>query len=161
MKKSIKLFFCVSLLGMLAVAAFSCSEDTDCSKAARPMLQCYLYHLNPTTGGVVKDTLNELSITALGTDSVIINRQQNVKDLSLPLQYSQEQTDLVFHYNEEITDTVRFTHTNTPYFLSLDCAYQIRQTVTAVHYTRHKLDSISIKDNAAGIYGKENIQLFY
>lgn len=161
MKQSIKLSLFATLLGVLTVITNACSEDADCSKAARPMLQCYLYHIDPITGNTLKDTLKEVSITALETDSIIINRQQNVKDLSLPLQYSKEQTSLVFHYDEKLTDTITFTYTNTPYFLSLDCAYQIKQALTEVHYTRHKLDSIFIKDNVAGIYGKENIQLFY
>ena len=53
----------------------SCSEEADCSMTTRAMMQCYLYTLDPDTKVVSNDTLDSLTVTAFGTDSVIINNQ--------------------------------------------------------------------------------------
>lgn len=153
------------LFGFLLYPALSlvmsCSEEADCSMATRSMMQCYLYTLDRETNTVYNDTLDSLTITALGTDSVIINNQKEVHDLSLPLRYTADSTVLVFHYSDVLTDTVVIRQTNTPYFLSMDCGYQMRQTITGVRYSRHSLDSIYIANNEAGIYGTENLKLFH
>jgi hypothetical protein len=57
--------------------AISCSEEADCSMTTRAMMQCYLYTLDPDTKVVSNDTLDSLTVTAFGTDSVIINNQNS------------------------------------------------------------------------------------
>lgn len=141
--------------------ATSCSEEEDCSMTARPMVQCYLYKIDPESQYVQNDTLDSLTVTAYGTDSVIINNQKKVHDLSLPLRYATDSTKLVFRYSKTRSDTLVIRHSNTPYFLSMDCGYQMKQSITSVSHTRIKLDSIDIANKEAGIYGKENIKLFY
>ena len=126
----------------------SCSEEADCSMTTRTMMQCYLYTLDPDTKVVSNDTLDSLTVTAFGTDFVIINIQKNVQVL-------------VFHYSKTLTDTLVIHQTNTPYFLSMDCGYQMKQAITDVRYSRHSLDSIRVANKEAGIYGAENLKLFY
>lgn len=109
----------------------------------------------------VNDTLDSLTITAFGTDSVILNNQKEVRNLMLPLRYTVDSTVLVFRYSRVTTDTLILYHTNTPYFLSMDCGYQMQQEVTGARYSRHRLDSIYISYNEAGIDGRENIKMFY
>ena len=141
--------------------AISCSEEADCSMTTRAMMQCHLYTLDPDTKVVSNDTLDSLTVTAFGTDSVIINNQKKVHDLSLPLRYTADSTVLVFHYSKTLTDTLVIHQTNTPYFLSMDCGYQMKQAITDVRYSRHSLDSIRVANKEAGIYGAENLKLFY
>ena len=130
----------------------SCSEEADCSMTTRAMMQCYLYTLDPDTKVVSNDTLDSLTVTAFGTDSVIINNQKKVHDLSLPLRYTADSTVLVFHYSKTLTDTLVIHQTNTP---------QMKQAITDVRYSRHSLDSIRVANKEAGIYGAENLKLFY
>lgn len=61
--------------------AISCSEEADCSMTTRAMMQCYLYTLDPDTKVVSNDTLDSLTVTAFGTDSVIINNQKSARSL--------------------------------------------------------------------------------
>lgn len=161
MKQITKLLIAATAALTLLTHLAACDETADCSGTARPMLQCNLYTVNPETGAAVKDTLESLTVTVWGSDTVIINNQQQVKDISLPLRYTADSTKLVFHYATSVTDTVVFYHTNTAYFLSMDCGYQMKQAVEKVSYTRHALDSVSIRNKEAGIYGTENIKLFY
>lgn len=139
----------------------SCSEEEDCSMATRAMLQCNLYTIDPETQMIENDTLDSLTVTAYGTDSIIINNQKKVHDLLLPLRYTVDSTKLIFRYSKINVDTIVIYHTNTPYFLSMDCGYQMQQAITSIRYTRRNLDSIFVSNKEANIYGRENIKLFY
>lgn len=161
MKNLVRFIILGGILCPLLGIVLSCSEEADCSMAARSMVQCYLYKIDKDTQIAQNDTLDSLTVTAYGTDSIIINNQKKVHDISLPLRYTADSTKLIFKYSKTKRDTVVIRHTNTPYFLSMDCGYQMKQAITSVHYTRTSLDSIFIANNEAGIYGKENLKLFY
>lgn len=149
-----------TIIALLAGIIQACAEEPDCSMAARGWLQCNLYTLDEV-GMAVNDTLDSLTITAYATDSVILNNQKNVHSLTLPLRYTIDSTILVFRYSRVTTDTIIVYHTNTPYFLSMDCGYQMLQSVSEIRSSRHRLDSIYISYNEVGIDGRENIKMFY
>ena len=154
-----------------AVCISACDEEDDCTLATRAMVYCNLYRLNDAGTAYIADTLDVLTVKALGTDSTIVNAQEDVSDLTLPLRYTSETTTLVFHYYETddedstylsgVRDTLWIFHTNTPYFLSMDCGYQMKQYIESVTYSRHQLDSISLTDEEANIYGTENLRLYF
>ena len=161
MKALVKFIITGAFLFPILSVVISCSEEADCSMATRAMMQCYFYTLDPETEVVSNDTLDSLTVTAFGTDSIIINNQKKVHDLSIPLRYTADSTVLVFRYSKTLTDTLVVYQTNTPYFLSMDCGYQMKQSIKDVNYSRHSLDSIRIVNKEAGIYGTENLKLFY
>ena len=161
MKALVKFIITGTILFPILSVVISCSEEADCAMATRAMMQCYFYTLDPETEVVSNDTLDSLTVTAFGTDSIIINNQKKVHDLSLPLRYTADSTVLVFRYSKTLTDTLVVYQTNTPYFLSMDCGYQMKQSIKDVNYSRHSLDSIRIVNKEAGIYGTENLKLFY
>ena len=161
MKALVKFIITGAFLFPILSVVISCSEEADCSMATRAMMQCYFYTLDPETEVVSNDPLDSLTVTAFGTDSIIINNQKKVHDLSLPLRYTADSTVLVFRYSKTLTDTLVVYQTNTPYFLSMDCGYQMKQSIKDVNYSRHSLDSIRIVNKEAGIYGTENLKLFY
>ena len=87
MRKLVKLILlCLIAYPIISIVS-SCSEEEDCSMNARPMMQCYLYKIDGETERVMNDTLDSLTITAFGTDSIILNNQKRVHGLSLPLRY--------------------------------------------------------------------------
>ena len=161
MKALVKFIITGAFLFPILSVVISCSEEADCSMATRAMMQCYYYTLATETEVVSNDTLDSLTVTAFGTDSIIINNQKKVHALSLPLRYTADSTVLVFRYSKTLTDTLVVYQTNTPYFLSMDCGYQMKQSIKDVNYSRHSLDSIRIVNKEAGIYGTENLKLFY
>ncbi|WP_297329524.1 DUF6452 family protein [uncultured Bacteroides sp.] len=161
MKSLIRLIILGAILCPIISIVVSCSEEEDCSMATRAMLQCNLYTIDPETQMVENDTLDSLTVTAYGTDSIIINNQKKVHDLVLPLRYTVDSTKLIFRYSKINVDTIIIYHTNTPYFLSMDCGYQMQQAITSIRYTRRNLDSIFVSNKEANIYGRENIKLFY
>ena len=127
MKKLVRLVILGAILCPIISIAISCSEEADCSMTARPMVNCILYRVDPETQYVENDTLDSLTVTAYGTDSIIINNQKKVHDISLPLRYTEDSTKLIFKYSRTKSDTMVIRHTNTPYFLSMDCGYQMKQ----------------------------------
>lgn len=159
-----KKFTRIALLIMLVlpVAGFiiaSCAEESDCSLTSRATLRGTFYTINENNSRVEIE-LATLTITALGTDSVILNKDTKVKNVFLPLQYTVDTTALVLHFSDEWKDTIVIKHTNTPYFVSMECGYEMNQSITDCYYTKHVLDSIDVKNNNANKDGKENLQLF-
>lgn len=157
--KKLPILVCLSLAAGLFATA--CSEEEDCSGTARPQTTINVCQVDAATLTAGPDTLEALTVTAMGTDSVLLNRGEDISTLSLPLRYTVDSTQWVLHYQEGVTDTLSVRHTNTPYFVSMDCGYQMKQVITSVSYTRHYLDSVSITSNQPGIYGIENIQIFH
>lgn len=145
---------------LLASIIPACSEEPDCSMTTRSWLQCNLYTIDENQMAT-NDTLDSLTITAYYTDSVILNNQKRVHSLMLPLRYTVDSTVLVFRYSRITTDTLIVYHTNTPYFVSMDCGYQMKQAISGIRFSRHRLDSIYMSYNEAGINGRENLKLFY
>lgn len=161
MKKIIKSIGIAALVFGTFCFSTACSEEEDCSLNARAMMECNLFQIDEETNEKSSIALTTLTVTAFGTDSVIINQASNVSKLSLPLRFSADSTVLVFHYQLEPSDTIVVRHNNTPYFLSMDCGYQMKQSIKSISYTRHQLDSIYVANKEANIYGTENLKLFY
>ena len=75
MRKLVKLVLLCLIAYPIASIVSSCSEEEDCSMNARPMMQCYLYIIDRENNNrVLNDTLDSLTITALETDSIILDR---------------------------------------------------------------------------------------
>ena len=162
----------ILLIGCVIGIICSCTEDDDCSGNARQMLTANILTVISTDSAQWETpySLDLLNLYAYGTDSIIINDDQNVKNLSLPLRYNVEETTLIFSYmlHAEDTlpqhydkDTIVFRHHNTPYFLTLDCNFVVKQELTDLQYTTHVLDSIVIVNPTASNDGTENIKIYY
>jgi len=163
MKKLIPLaLILITFYPVCSIFLAACSEN-NCSIAGREMINCTFYTRSIVTNAIVRDTLDSLTVTALGTDSVIINRDLNVHKISLPLRFTNETTSFVFHYTRTSRDTITFEHTNTPYFLSLECGYETQQVLTGnfryAPYSR-AIDSIAIINLQANTNGKENVEFY-
>ena len=77
MKNLIRIFLIVVIVGAGISIGSSCSDENDCSLAGRPMMYCTLYTIDEITDLRVNDTLDSLTITALRTDSIILNNQKS------------------------------------------------------------------------------------
>ena len=99
MKNLIRIFLIVVIVGAGISIGSSCSDENDCSLAGRPMMYCTLYTIDEITDLRVNDTLDSLTITALRTDSIILNNQKKVHTLMLPLRYTSDTTVFILWYN--------------------------------------------------------------
>ncbi|NDW11810.1 calcium-binding protein P [Bacteroides sp. 214] len=147
-----------TVIGSIAVA---CTDENECSTLGRRELHCTIDTI--VDEKAVSHKLDFLTITVAVIDSVILNQDTQVSIISLPLNYTSEQSVLVLHYDAESveTDTLFLTHTNTASFISMECGYEMKQALTSVKHTTHRLDSISVKDLNTNINGTQNLSLIY
>ncbi|MDL2213499.1 DUF6452 family protein [Bacteroides sp. OttesenSCG-928-J23] len=155
-----KVLIALAMFPLMGVVVASCAEEIDCSMVNRATLNGAFYTLSESNRPVLGQQ-GKITLTALGTDSILLNQLQNVKNLSLPLQYTADTTALVMEFDGIWKDTIVFKHTNTPYFVSMECGYEMKQVVTGFYHTKHVLDSIALIDINTNKNGKENLQLFY
>lgn len=136
----------------------ACSEEVDCSSTSRNMMYAGFFKYSQSA---VKDTLDSLTVTALGTDSIILNKASKVTSAELPLRWTADSTFLIFHYTNNRKDTIKVWHTNTPTFISMDCGYSVKQVISKVLYTKHVIDSVYVAYKTANTDATQNIRLYY
>ena len=160
MKNLLFIFITIVTTAFVVGTLSSCSED-DCSLAGRAMINGTFYTTNAETDAIIKDTIPTLTVTALGTDSIIINSEKDVKTVSLPLSYVSDVTVLVFHYdyatNPADADTISIRQENTLFFESIECGYTMEQSIIDITHTENLLSSITINNKNANVNGTENL----
>lgn len=171
MKNLFKLSLIIIALSTTIGMITSCSDDNDCSLAGRAMMNCALFTIDPESQVTLRDTLDSLTVTAMGTDSIIINNMKKVHKLSLPLRYTSDATVFVFHYDYKrrptYADTLYISHKNTPYFQSLECGYLMKQLIEKSAYVNGdfrgniKMESINILNNNANTNELQNLEIRY
>lgn len=145
MKNLIRIFLIVVIVGAGISIGSSCSDEND--------------------------TLDSLTITALGTDSIILNNQKKVHTLMLPLRYTSDTTVFIFRYDPDRkpndVDTLIIVQQNTPYFQSMECGYMMKQNILSASGNprktadQEKIDSLHISNKEANTNEIENLQIFY
>ncbi len=168
-----KLIPIILTIGCVIASIVACTEDDDCSGNARHMMTAKILTMVQTDSAkwATSYSLDSLTVYAFGTDSIIINDETEVSSVRLPLRTNVEETTLVFSYTfhagdtlpqHNDKDTIVFRHINTPYFLTLDCNFVVKQEVTDLRYTTHVLDSIIIVNPTASLDdGTENLKIYY
>lgn len=166
--RKVKTVLCV--LGMVAMTVLGtqgCSS-TDCPLNNTVMQKCGFYNADGTSL-TLSDTL-----TVTVRDSVILNRLTNGSSIRLPMSYSGDADTLVFHFkpvgvDEAVADTVVVTKTNTPHFVSLDCARSMFHTITGVKCSQrtpdqtytHAIKQVVVTNSDVNYEERENLQIFF
>lgn len=173
MKNLIRIFLILlTVSGSIGIYS-SCSDENDCSLAGRPMMYCTFKtidkSLNPDL--VLNDTLDSLTVTALGTDSIILNNEKKVHTLMLPLRYTSDSTVFILRYNPvrnwDDADTLYIVQENTPYFQSMECGYMMKQNIISAAFGNKKnnstedIDSLYLRNKEANTNEIENLQIFF
>ena len=79
MKNLVRIFFLLIIVGAAIGIHSSCSDENDCSMAGRPMMYCTFKTNDPDNdNAVLNDTLDSLTVRAMGTDSIILNNEKDV-----------------------------------------------------------------------------------
>lgn len=140
------------LLGFLA----SC-ESADCTLQNSVALHCGFYG-----GGKNVSLTDTLTVTTAGSDSVLLNRKVNAKDLVLPMSFWSDCDTLVLHLwgsEYDLRDTLFVEKTNTPHFEAPDCPTTMFHQITAARCTHQFIDSITVKADRVNYGEYEHIQI--
>ena len=172
MKSFIHILLLIGIVGGIAGLYTACADENDCSLEGRPMMYCTVYTINPDNGAMQNDTLDSLTVTAAGTDSVILNNEKEVHTLMLPLRYTADSTVFIFHYNPQGNpsrrDTLVIRQENTPYFQSMECGYMMEQNIISSRFSPSgsssqqldRIDSLYLRNIEANTNEIENLQIF-
>lgn len=171
MKNLVRIFLLLIIVGAAVSIHSSCSDENDCSLAGRPMMYCTFKTINPDDKTIsLNDTLDSLTIRALGTDSIILNNEKKVHKIMLPLRYTSDSTVFILQYNPvdnpDDVDTLYIVQQNTPYFQSMECGYMMKQNIISTKFgnranSSEKIDSIYFRNKEANSNEIENLQIFF
>lgn len=149
--------FFILLFHTILSCFLSCSEN-DCSLGGRPSAR--FTFLNSKNGKVI-NLFDSLTVTALGTDSILLNRGKAINHIILPLSYVNQETTFILHYTRFLRDTIWVTHENFPHFISIDCGVSMFYHLRQIQYTTFLLDSILLVNPDINDNEKENCRIYY
>lgn len=112
---------------------------------------------NPLT---LSDTL---TVTACGTDSVLLNRSLNTKEMLLPMSYQAAEDTFVLRYyckDFDVKDTLFVAKTNHIYYESPDCPTVMMHTIEGVRCAQVFVDSVEVVNKSVDFVDATNVRLF-
>ncbi|MCM1109530.1 MAG: DUF6452 family protein [Clostridium sp.] len=108
---------------------------------------------------------DSLTVTAGGTDSVLLNRQYNMNKIELPVSYTGKTDTLALRFSNAdglvTRDTIWLTKTNTEHYESPSCPSSMFHTITELRCTRRVIDTVRIVNPNIDYNGTENIQILF
>lgn len=159
------------LLGTLACAVLAlmlaaCSS-IDCPLSTAVSAKYLFYDSDGGKSTVMKDSL---TVTAMGSDTVIYNRGINLSELDLPMSYRNAADTLVFHFggsDASRTDTLIVGHTNQAHFESIDCSPTMFHKITSLQLLRGaasskitRIDSVAVNNSNVNYNAVENFKVY-
>lgn len=151
-----KIFYIVSIVALVLLGA---CESADCTLQNKVALYMGFYAGDKSVQ-IERDTL---TVTAFGTDSILLNRGLNVHQITLPMSYANPVDTFVLHlYGEEldIYDTVWVKKTNYPYFESPDCPSFFFHDILSVSSSHEFIDSVKLVFPYVNFMQYEQIKIF-
>ena len=159
MRRSRLYILIVALCSLLA----GC-ESIDCTLNNVVCLRIGFYDSDSKQKVSVLDTL---TITAEGTDSVLINREVKKSELKLPMSYWQDEDILRMTFTETFTlkkrsIVLRVGKTNTQQYEGPECPTVMFHNLKSVDYEDENgfVDSIVVTNKHVNYAPKENIQIY-
>lgn len=149
----------ISIILITVVALLTACDSFDCSLNNTVMLNIGFYNGH---GDAVR-VADTLTVTALGTDSVLFNRGVNRHDVALPMSYYKDCDTLVLTISGdgyEMRDTLMVSKTNVENFESLDCPVNMFHTITDARAKGFFIDSVKITLPNIEYGDDENIKVY-
>ncbi|MDE6651000.1 MAG: hypothetical protein K2K08_01175 [Paramuribaculum sp.] len=111
------------------------------------------------------DSITVFGIGAPNDSSLISTRTASM--VYLPFRSDNTSTSFCFRYlakhldHPELNDTISFTYTSQPKFVSEECGAMYFYTITGVRYTTHLIDSVAVTDSLINNLDTERIKIFF
>ena len=146
----------------MAMAGLVGCENIDCT--LNNVVHCHFSFYDSETGQSVI-LLDTLTITAEGTDSVLLNRAVNRKEVGVPLSYYQERDTLNFIIttkdNGVLKSSVTIRKSNHVHFESPDCPTTMFHNIAEVQVRGGVvIDSVAVSRREVNYLQDENIKVF-
>lgn len=154
--------FYLMAIAVMALTGMTACENIDCT--LNNVVLCHFSFYDTETGERVM-LLDTLTITAEGTDSVLLNRAVGKKDVSVPLSYYQEKDTLNFIVtrkdNGVFSSSVVIQKSSRVHFESPDCPTTMFHNITGAQVRGGVvIDSIAVTRREVNYLQDENIRIF-
>ena len=103
----------------------------------------------------------DVSLMVNGKDSLFINHKTDAEEVSLPMSYTQSIDTVIFLYEDGLRDSLYITHSNEPYYQSMECGTLMFHSINDVQHTNVWVDSAAIKNTNVNFKGNENIKIYF
>lgn len=150
--------------GFLALLAsvlvlFSSCDLLNCTQADVSMLRMEIYDAAGSKV-MLPDTL---TISACGTDKILVNRDVNTSEILLPLSYHALRDTFIMNYYGKyysLQDTLFLEKTNDVYFESPDCPTVMMHTILGASCTNEFLASVEVVSEKVNFEEAIHLKLF-
>lgn len=143
-------------LGLMVWLGVSCTS-LDCTTTNT----AYVYYVFYDGDGRAVSLSDTITVTAAGTDSVLVNSEVGASMLQLQLSYTNTVDTFVVRYTARMVDSIFVTHSNIPYFISMDCGMGMFHHLESIRSTHNAIDSIIIVDPEIDYEAKENVKIYF
>lgn len=155
----------VRLLTISAAVAWLAACDSTSCPINNVVYSTYSFYTMADGAETPVSILDTLTVTAGGSDSVLVNRLTNGSQVELPVSYNSATDTLVFRFvneeQQERTDTIWIDKENIPHYESPDCPVAFFHNVTAVRYTQRLIESVSIINPNIDYNVSENFRIYF
>ena len=156
------------LLIAFTLFGISCTNDESCTqdRIAKMGVGFYTRALTDTlrkvytTRAINLDTLSVRGLAANGTliDSILY-KSKAIQNIYLPLNKFENSSKFVLTF-KTAKDTIEVLHTNTDYYLSLECGCMKVHSIDTVLTTTNLIDSVKIINHKVNATNAEHLQIF-
>ncbi len=155
MKKLISAVLSLIITGA-SVLIFSCTPQA-CFEETNSFVKASLYD-NTTKKQKAADSL---TVYGLNRDSVkIYNKARGIQPVLFPLDISTGSCTFIVRING-IDDTITFTYSSYPHFISKECGYTFFHNIDTPVYTTNNIDYIYVGLKNITTDNVENLRIFY
>lgn len=149
--------------GCAAVAVAGC-ESVECP-LNNTVYTTYGFYVMENGKPVPVRLVDTLTVTAAGTDSVLINRIYNVSQVELPMSYFADTDTLALTFTDQegykTHDTVWVNKYNHEHYESPSCPTAMFHTVNGVRSTHRFIDTVTIVNPNVNYYASENFKIIF
>lgn len=146
------------VFALLLVIMLSACDSFDCKLDNTINLQMAFYD----ESGQSVQLDDTLSVMAVGTDSVLLNRSLRTHEIKVPMSHYRECDSLVLKIwgdGYEVYDTMVVQKTNLEFFEGLDCPVKVKHTLTGVTSTHTVIKDVVIVSPNVDYQHVENIKI--
>lgn len=179
-----KNFILQALMILTIIFAAGCNES-DCPLGSANELKFRFLSIEDTT--VI--SIDTVTVTALGTDSVLINKEIDASYITLPLNSAQNETTYTFHFTRLVesisdkpfidedgvehpagstilvpvtaSDNICVRYSSEKKFTSMDCGLVYSYVLTDGEYTKNFIKGMAIANLEIKESNEDNIYIFF
>ena len=150
-------------------AGLLCSTFISCNETAGPlnntvMAQFNFYRMSEGETEAIQ-LLDTLTVTAVGTDSVLINRDVSAQGIQIPLSYARPTDTLSLRYANDngrvVYDTLIISKESYQQFEAPECPTVTFHQIKAIRSTHRYIDTVQIVNPNIDYNATENFKIVF